>query len=318
MPFDSLITRVGTTALVPEDYAREIVQAIPQDSMVLRLGRRLRNMPSAQTRMPVLSALPMAYFVDGDTGIKQTSDVTWDNIYLNAEEIAVIVPIPESVLADAGYDIWGEIRPLISQAFGQVIDAAILLGTNAPASWPDSVLVAATAAGNTVVEGSVGTDLYDDIMGVGGVMAKVEDDGFMVTGHVAHTTLRAKLRSLRDLNGQPIFKTTMQDATRYELDGSPLVFNQNAAFTAAEALMFSGDFAQLVYSFRQELTYKILDQAVIMDSNKAIIYNLPQQDMVALRAVMRMGWAVPNPMTPANTNAATRYPFAVLTPAGGI
>ncbi len=317
MPFNSVVDRTGSAALIPEDYAREIIKSVPEESMVLRLARRLRNMPSAQTRMPVMSALPLAYFVDGDTGLKQTTSVAWDNIFLNAEEVAVIVPIPEAVLDDASYDIWGEVRPLISQAIGRVIDAAILLGTNAPASWPDSIKAGAVAAGNTLVagQGVAATDLYDDILGVNGVIAQVEEDGFMVTGHVAHIAMRARLRALRDLELRPLFRTNMQDSSRYELDGSPLLFNMNNAFTAADALMFSGDFNQLVYSFRQELTYKLLTEAVIQDGTGAIIYNLAQQDMVAMRAVLRMGWALPNPLTLQNENAATRYPFAVLTQA---
>jgi HK97 family phage major capsid protein len=317
MPYDSLIARTTTASLIPENATREIIQSIPEQSMVLRLARRLPNMPSAQTRMPVLSALPMAYFVDGDTGLKQTTEVAWDNVFLNAEELAVIVPIPEAVLMDAAYDIWGEIRPLIAQAFGNAIDAAILVGTNAPASWPDSVLDGATAAGNVVAEGSVGTDLYDDIMGPDGLLSLVEEDGFMVTGHVAHIRMRARLRALRDLELRPLFKTNMQDAARFELDGSPLVFNMNNAFTAADALMFSGDFNQLVYSFRQELTYTIAREGVIQDNTGAIVYNLFQQDMVALRAVMRLGWALPNPLTLQNDDPDTRYPFSVLVEAGG-
>lgn len=310
--FDSVITRSNVSALIPEDAAREIVQSVPQQSAVLRLARRLRNMPRAQTRIPVLSSLPTAYFVDGDTGWKQTSSVNWDNVYLNAEELAVIVPIPEAVLDDADYDIWSEIRPLIAQAMGIAIDAAILVGTNAPTSWPDDLLTGATAAGNTVVD-TLGDDIYDAIMGPGGVIAKVEEDGFMVNGHVAHITMAAKLRGLRDGNLQPIFQTTMQAATNYMLAGQPLYFAQNGAFAATDAEMFTGDWNQLVYSMRQDLTYKILDQAAIFDNNGVLIYNLPQQDMLALRAVMRLGWALPNPLNPLNTDDSSRYPFAVLT-----
>jgi hypothetical protein len=43
-----------------------------------------------------------------------------------------------------------------------------------------------------------------------------------------------------------------------------------------------------------------------------VIYNLPQQDMVALRVVARYGFQVANAMTWENTNDATRYPWAVM------
>jgi HK97 family phage major capsid protein len=74
--------------------------------------------------------------VNGDKGLKQTTSVSWENVYINAEELAVIVPIPENVLDDADYDIWGEARGPIVSAIGKAVDQAILYGINAPSSWP--------------------------------------------------------------------------------------------------------------------------------------------------------------------------------------
>lgn len=313
--YDNIITRAGATALIPEAVSREIIQSVPEQSAVMRFARRLPNMTSAQLRMPVLSGLITAGFVDGDTGLKPTSNLLWENKYINAAELACIVPIPEKVLDDVAYDVWGEVRPRIIEAMGKAFDQAVLYGTNAPADWPDGIVPDAVASGQGVTLGANG-DLYDDIMGEDGVIAKVEEDGFMVTGHIAALTLRAKLRGLRDLQGQPLFMRTMQAATDYELDGVPVAFPRNGAVDPDEALLVSGDFSQLVYSIRQDVTYKLLTESVIMDANKAIVYNLPQQDMVALRVVMRLGWQVPNPLNNINTDGGTRYPFAVLLPAG--
>ena len=36
--------------------------------------------------------------------------------------------------------------------------------------------------------------------------------------------------------------------------------------------------------------------------------------MIAIRAVMRLGWALPNPVNRVNATEATRYPFAILLP----
>lgn len=323
MPYNSNISRAGVEALIPEDVSREIVQGVPEKSAVMQLARRLPNMSTKQRRMPVLAGLISAYFVNGDTGLKQTTQASWGNKYINAEEIAVIVPIPEAVLEDQDYDIWGEVQPRIIEAFGAKFDEAVMFGgTDTPDDWPDPLLTGAANASHTVTLGT-GDDLYEDIMSDGGVISLVEEDGFMVDGHVAAMSMRSKLRGVRvpvyngttmENVGQPIFATSMQAGGGYELDGAPIRFPRNGTFDPAQALMFTGDWTQLVYSMRQDITYKLLTEAVIQDSAGNILYNLAQQDMVALRAVMRLGWQLPNPINRLNSNEATRYPFSVLLP----
>lgn len=66
---------------------------------------------------------------------------------MNAEELAVLVPVPDSIASDADYDIWGEVQPRIQEAMGKAIDRAIFFGVNAPASWPTNLKSAAIAAG---------------------------------------------------------------------------------------------------------------------------------------------------------------------------
>ncbi len=314
MAYNSLIDRSNdAAALIPEEASREIIQNATEGSAVLQLARRLPNMSRGQQRLPVLNALAQAYFVSGDTGLKQTTEMAWKNVYVYAEELAVIVPIPECVLDDVDYDIWAEVRPSIEEAFGKALDAAILFGTDAPDAWPTDILAAATAASHTVTAGT-GADLYEDILGEGGTIAKIEADGFMANGHIAAMSMRGKLRGVRDENGGLIFSRSMQEAQTYMLDGERIVFPRNGGFNAASALMFSGDWNQLVYSIRQDMTYKILTEAVIQDGAGNILYNLAQQDMVALRAVMRLGWALPNPINRMQATEASRYPFAVLVP----
>lgn len=312
MAFDDLITRSGAQALIPEDVAAEIIQGVIEMSSIMRLARKLQNMGRNERRLPVLSSLITAGFVTGDTGVKSTSSQLWNNKFIEAEELAVIVPIPENVLDDSSFDIFGEIKPRIQEAFGLAFDAALLYGTNAPASWPDDLLTGASSAGNAVTLGT-GADLYEDVLGEDGVVSLVEQDGFMVTGHIATLNMRGKLRSMRDANGMPFFMSNPQDPTRYFLDGAPVEFPRNGAMDASQALLFAGDWSQLVYAIRRDITFKILDQAVITDGANEIVFNLAQQDMVALRAVMRLGWQVPNPINRIQTTEANRYPFGVLT-----
>lgn len=312
----NITARTDLSGLIPEPVTREIIQGVTEGSAVLQMGRRLPNMTSKTQTMNVLDMLPTAYFVNGDTGMKQTTKMKWDKKKIYAEEIAVIVPIPEAVLDDADYDIWGEVRPRLVEAFGKVIDGAILFGTNKPTSWRDSVLETCTKAGSVVAATPY---IYDDLLAEGGVIAKVEESGYLVNGIMSAIQMRAKLRGLKDLNGNPIFKTDMQGATPYALDGSPMYFPRNGAFDTAKALMFAGDWSELVFSIRQDITFKIFDQGVVQDpSDNSIVYNLMQNDMVALRAVMRLGWEIPNPKTAYNDTLSKYCPFAVYAPAGTV
>jgi len=125
--------------------------------------------------------------------------------------------------------------------------------------------------------------------------------------------MRGRLRNLRDADGNLIFKSSMQEGTRYELDGEEILFPLNGSMVEATSWMISGDWSRLHYAIRQDITYKILTEAVIQNAAGAIVYNLAQQDMVALRAVMRVGVALPNPINRMNATAATRCCFATLT-----
>ena len=309
----NITNRADAEAIIREQVASNIFQDAPKHSVFLSMAKKLPKMTSNQTRMRVLDFLPTAYWVNGDTGMKQTTRQAWDNVFINAGELAVIVPISDAVLSDAEFDIFGEVTPRVMEAIGQKVDAAVIFGDNRPAEWGLDIISRARQAGNNVSP-VTGKDYYDLILGENGVFAKVEDDGYGVTGALAPMNFKSKLRGLRDTTGQPIFKSNMQDVARYSLDGAPITFPENGAFYANIAQLVVGDFSQAVYAIRQDITVKILDQGVIQDPDtKEIIYNLAQQDMTALRIVFRMGWALPNPATRLNKDR-TGCAFAYLEP----
>lgn len=307
---NNIITRSDAEALIPIEESKEVITAVRESSSALKLMRKLPNMTSKQRKLPILSALPVAGFVDGDNGLKAVSSSAWKNKFITAEEIAVIIPIPEAVLDDANYDIWAELKPSIVEAFGKVIDEAVFFGKNKPSSWIDGIIPSAIQMGNAIENSS---DIAED---VNQLMGLVEEDGFDVTGFAGDISNKSRLRGLRDQNGGLLFQPALTADTPSTLYAQPINYVKNGSWDKDEALMLAGDFTQAVYSVRQDMTYKVLDQAVISDSEGNIIYNLAQQDMVALRCVMRLGWQLPNPVTALNTDDSTRYPFAVLVPKG--
>lgn len=305
------IKREKAYSLIPIEEVREILSGIRRSSVAMQLMRRLPNMTTKQSVMPVLSMLPTADFVNGDAGMKITTEAAWTDKTLTVGEIAAIVPIPQAVLDDADYDIWGEVRPLLIEQFGRVFDNQVFTGGNpkAPAEWPNGLIPLSIAAGNTHTIGT-GIDLAEDI---NQLMGMLEENGYDVNGIAAQRVLRTKLRGLRDANNVPLYQplTTDTPASIYSV---PTHFVGTGVWNAADAHAIAGDWNNAVYALRQDMTFQVFDTGVISDDDGKVIYNLLQQDMVAMRAVMRIAWQVSNPIDIDRQTQANYFPFSVLKP----
>jgi HK97 family phage major capsid protein len=325
LPYNSVATRAipGTGPLIPEDVQREIVQSIEVKSAALQLMPHVK-MTRAQQRIPVMSQLPVAYWITGasldarDIGMKQTTQLAWDNVYLNAEEMAVIVPIAKNLLDDIDYDFWTQVKPKITEAFGVALDEAIFFGVNAPSTFPPAIVTGANSAGNLILAGASTVDYLDDI---NNAMATVEADGFDITGFWARRQVKAKLRGLRDTTKGMLYypETAPNESPNVgTLYGEPIVFS-NAGLSgfvtgAANYSMIMGQWDQSMLAVRDDISMEMFDTGVITDNATppVIQFNLMQQDMVALRVVARFAWAIPNPINRQQATKASRYPFAVV------
>lgn len=296
------ILKNDVEALIETQVANEIFEGTIRSSKALSMFRRLPNATSDKTKLRVLDTLPIAYFVDEteDNGRKNITRMAWDKKFINIAELAVIVPIKENLLNDSSIDVWAEVKPRIIEAFGKKIDSAMFFGTGKPTDWRQG-LVPSVIGANAEVNAT--GNLYSDI---NDAMVKVEESGYDVNGLIGGVGLKGKFRMMTDSTGQPLNTTEIGSITRNYMD--------NGAWDKNASDLVVGDFNQAVYSIRQDVTYKVLDQAVIQDpASGDILYNLAQDDMVALRVVMRLGWEIPNPVN-AENGTSTRFPFASLKP----
>lgn len=309
------ITRADALALLARQDLNEIVKPDTSGSAALAAFRTIR-MSAGTARMPVLSAIPTAGWVTDDaaadgTGTKPTSKATWAGKDLIAEEMAVIVPVHENTIADSNFDIWGEVRPLVSQEFGRILDAAVFFGTNKPATWLDPALVpGAIAAKNYIVEGflpdgTASIDLADDFNEAFGL---VEGDGFDVNSAFTGRFLRRRLRGLRDADGQPIYLDGIRrDGSTPEIYGQALRYVTNGGWNPSVATALVGDASKVVIGIREDVQVKLLTEATVGG------INLAEKDMVALRFKFRVAFATAY-STARVGGAVTDYPFAIIAP----
>jgi HK97 family phage major capsid protein len=308
----ALVDRSGAVALMPEDVSMALIKEVTNYSLAMTAFEDI-PMTRGQTRMPVISALPMAYFVGADTGQKQTTQMDWKNKYMNAEELACIVPIPEAVAEDVEGDVWTQIEPKVRNAIARTLDAAVLFGEGAPATWPENIVAAAKAVGNEVKSGTASKEEGSLANDIAVLIGKLEEQGFDFNFAAAQIGLKTKLRNARDTLGQKLTEfATGGENSLYE---QPLVFPARGLWPSgagtAQAVLIEKE--QFVIGIRTDIEMKMLDQAVIQAPDGSIMYNLAQDDMVALRIRFRCGWEIGNQITYDQPNEALRYAAAVLT-----
>ena len=317
MAYDDTINRTDNSAIeLPEQVSREVIQEVAGRSVIMSLARRV-TMSSKTYRQPVLSVLPDAYWVSGDTGLKQTTKVEWESVSLTAEPLAVLVVVPDEFIDDAMIPIWSEVRPLIAEAFGKKLDNATLWGTDAPASWSSDIYSGAAAAGNFVeigqnaalaANGGSTSDLATDVAAMG---LQLAEDGFQLKAFASQPGFNWRLLGIRGTDGQPIY-TTLIGENRQGLYGVPFMESNNGAWNS-EVKLIGGDWSKSIVGVRQDITYTMHTDAVISDDSGNVVFNAMQQDSKIMRVVGRFGFAVANPITRQNAVEASRYPFSLLT-----
>jgi HK97 family phage major capsid protein len=318
--YDSLTTRTDVSPLIPEQVSNEMLGKATEGSAVLAMFRRL-PVNGTSVRFPVLTALPIAYWVAGDTGLKQTTEMAWSNKYLTIEEIATIMPVPDNVMEDVSVNIWDEAQPLLVEAFARVLDSAVFFGANAPASFPTNIVAAAAAAANFIDVGG-STTAQGGFMGdLDKLIGKIEEDGYDITGYLSPVATRSKFRQTRDTTGRKVDENRVGGDLR-SVDGVPIMYPMRGLWPVSGGAgvngvaLIGGDWSQFVVGVKSGIEYKLITEGVITDDQGNIVYNLPQQDMQALRLKFRVGWQVSNTINNDNPTENTRYPVGYLRTVG--
>jgi HK97 family phage major capsid protein len=295
----AMINDSDIQALITPEVRNEVIEDVIRESSVLRHFTRLPDMSTSQRELRILDTLPMTYWVDGNDGWKQTTKTGWEKKTIIAQELATIVPISINNLRDSATDVWGTIRRTVVQDMHKKIDQAIITGVDKPGEYRSSLIDSIINAGASIP----GTgNFYND---TDSAMSTVEQSGFIPNAVLGGVGMRSDLRRVVDSNGQPIYAGW--------LDGLEKIFVDNSAWNPNLAKYIIGDLSKCVYAMRQDLEFQIFTEGVITDPvTKQIVYNLMQQDMIAARCTMRLGWEIPNPVNILESDPAKRFPLAMI------
>lgn len=306
------IDRADLSTVIQDEYSNALLESAVSTSAALQAFRRV-DLGTKTTNLPVLATLPEAEFVSESAsapgGVKPTSQITWGNKQIVAEEIAVIVPIHENVIADAvATSPLDEIARQGGAAIGRKLDGAVLFGVDKPVSWTsDDLLGAATAAGNVFEVGTGANDLVGAIFQAAGA---VDTDGWEPDAAVVPRGLRYRLANLRDGENRPVFLPSLSSSPGAvdSIAGLNAAYASGLVWDRSEAEAFVVDSSRVVIGVRQDITVKFLDQATVGG------INLAERDMVAVRFKARYGYVLGDTRT--DEGDAPKTPVSVVTPAG--
>ena len=319
----------NSSVVLPVEYGREIIRGVVGRSKALELGRRIPNMRGKTYKLNVLSQLPVAGWVKNSSTPSGAADeiknkpisaLAWEGVDLVAEEIACIVPVSLNTLADVedyGVELVPELTEQVIGAFQQVIDATIFFGVDSPWGGFTGLVAEATSAGATVAwDGQTGLSFYNAI---NTAMEYVEKSGYVPTAILGGPSLNSAFRGTITALG-------VLAGDQGEIGALPRHIDLTGGFDQSTAFAIVGDFRYLVYSFREEMSMRVLYEATLKDpATGTELYNLAQQDMIGFRFTMRLAAALPNPVNRVSGIAsgdvikagAAAYPFAVITKSAG-
>lgn len=308
MAFNTATGAGDSTGILPVEFVRDLITETEKTSVVLKRGAR-RNVSTSALEFPILSLDGQAAWVNGVNGRKPLAEVNMDLARIRVEEMALIVPVADSIVADGGPNLDREILAKIKESFAVLLDGTVLFGLNKPSSFPIGLVPGAIAAGNVTQVTNDANGKPDLIGAMLGANGSLIGDGFKPTGVVGSALTSYQLLTTRDSAGNFQFPGLTNGNLSTFVGSAPL--DEAAYWDDAIAQSLSVDWSKVVVAMREDVTYTISNQATLTAPDGTVRYNLFQQDMSAIRVVMRIGYGLavnPGELT-------TKFPAAVVTPA---
>lgn len=275
---DTNILKDNLSGSVPTEISNELIKNIVTQSTAFGVCRHVPMISNKKT-LPVLTDTGSAYWVKEGEKIG-SSIMAFDYPELEAQKLAVIVPVTREKINDSVLGVLGEIQASIADAFARAIDKAIFFGTDSPFS--KNLLTVATTK-KVDGTGKIDIDISDS-------MGKVEADDYTVTGIVTHNGMKNTFRKLRDTNGNAL--VIPGGVTGSQIYNTPIYIPQSKAWDKTKAEAILGDYTKAVIGTREDMQYQVLDQATITVGSTNI--NLAENDLVAIKCTMRFGFNVIN------------------------
>ena len=282
---------VTTTAdgggFVPDaDLLNEVFSLEANYGVAARLCRTV-NVNSDSIKAAALTATVSFTEVTTETGTKATTKPSFSYPTVDLREFAGIVVMTDQLLEDSAFDVRGFVAEELARAAAKKEDELLLT---------DATTGLLRIAGTVVVRigaALANLDVDDVIDGMYGVPTASQEGGSWIVARAAVPVLR----KLKGSDGQYIWAGSTNSDVPSTLAGAPYYISEVMQDTATgldKAYAVFGNFSRYAVLIRKaglKLTFHDSGTVNVGGTD----YNLIQQDMTALRAVIRRNVFIPLP-----------------------
>ncbi len=271
--------------LVPEYFSSEIIRVANKYGVVRRNARR---MPLAgKTNFPTASGV-VAYRVEGMAKIT-TSAPSTDNVTLDPQKLAALVPVDNDLLADANVDVVDLIALLAGEALAKKEDEWGILGLAATEGIFQNSSVPSRDMGS-------GLDAYDDATWSDLLLMQnlldedaVEGAKYLMSRSLWNT-FRAK--TIGDDDARYIFQDPGQNTppTIWSLpvEWSKVMPKPSDVSQANKPFVALANFDYMMFGDRKQVTLDVTTEATVTSTDGNTSLNLFERDMSAVRLIERI------------------------------
>ena len=226
-------TLVPSTNTVPKSFFDEVFDVARLVGPMLDVGQRINTTSGEDITIPTLTAYSAATIKAAGSAIDE-SEPTYSSITLGAFKYALLIPVSNELIADAGFNISAHLAEQAGNGLGFAVNAGLTTGNGSTA--PNGVATAAGSGitGGTGVAGAFTADNLIDLQySLDGAARRLPGVAYM-----ANTQSLGAMRKLKSQDGAYLYSVNVGAPDTFA--GFPVVENPALAAigTGAKSVLF--------------------------------------------------------------------------------
>lgn len=226
-------TLVPSTNTVPKSFFDEVFDVARLVGPMLDVGQRINTTSGEDITIPTLTAYSTATLKSAGSAIDE-SEPTYSSITLGAYKYALLIPVSNELIADAGFNISAHLAEQAGNGLGFAVNAALTTGDGS--DKPRGVVTAAGSGitGATAVSGAFTADNLIDLQySLDGAARRLPGVAYMAAGPAI-----GAMRKLKDTAGNYLYQVNVGQPDNFA--GYPIIENPGlaAVATSAKSVLF--------------------------------------------------------------------------------